>query len=70
MGAYPLVRQRQPAHDRLALCKAYIAKAVWDFATPIHAREKAEAKPKLRPKPTRGRRRWALLNALQPTPWP
>ena len=22
-----------PPHDRLALCKAYIAKAVWDFAT-------------------------------------
>ncbi len=30
-----LVRQAGgcPPRDRLALCKAYIAKAVWDFAT-------------------------------------
>ena len=33
MAAYRWCGNGCPPHDRLALCKAYIAKAVWDFAT-------------------------------------
>jgi len=33
MSAYRWVGNGCPPSDRLALCKAYIAKAVWDFAT-------------------------------------
>ncbi|MGI6494837.1 MAG: transposase [Kiritimatiellia bacterium] len=33
MGAYRWISNGCPPHDRLALCKAFIAKAVWDYAT-------------------------------------
>ena len=33
MAAYQWIGNGCPPSDRLALCKAYIAKAVWDFAT-------------------------------------
>jgi len=33
MGAYRWIGNGCPPSDRLALCKAFIAKAVWDFAT-------------------------------------
>ena len=33
MAAYRWCGNGCPPSDRLALCKAYIAKAVWDFAT-------------------------------------
>lgn len=33
MGAYRWIGNGCPPHDRLALCKAFIAKAVWDFPT-------------------------------------
>ena len=73
MAAYRWCGNGCPPSDRLALCKAYIAKAVWDFATAIHAREKAEAKPKAPPKPKRGKRGRLLKNctytSLTPQFW-
>ncbi len=33
MAAYRWCGNGSPPSDRLALCKAFIAKAVWDFAT-------------------------------------
>ena len=37
-----------PPHDRLALCKAYIAKAVWDFATTRDLIDAIRHRPALR----------------------
>ena len=54
MAVYRWCGNGCPPSGRLALCKAYIAKAVRDFA--IHTREKAGAKPKAPPQPKRGKR--------------
>ena len=54
MAVYRWCGNGCPPSGRLALCKAYIAKAVRDFA--IHTREKAGAKPKAPPRPERGKR--------------
>ena len=40
MDAYRRIGNGCPPRDWLALCKAYIAKAVWDFATKIWRRKK------------------------------
>ena len=48
MGAYRWCGNGCPPHDRLALCKAYIAKAVWDFATTRDLLDAIRHRPALR----------------------
>ncbi len=48
MNAYRWVGNGCPPSDRLALCKAYIAKAVWDFATTRDLIDAIRHRPTLR----------------------
>jgi hypothetical protein len=48
MGAYRWCGNGCPPSDRLALCKAYIAKAVWDFATTRNLIDAIRHRPALR----------------------
>jgi len=48
MGAYRWIGNGCPPSDRLALCKAFIAKAVWDFATTRDLIDALRHRPALR----------------------
>lgn len=48
MTAYQWIGNGCPPSDRLALCKAYIAKAVWDFATTRDLIDSIRHRPALR----------------------
>jgi hypothetical protein len=48
MGAYRWIGNGCPPSDRLALCKAFIAKAVWDFATTRDLIDGVRHRPALR----------------------
>lgn len=48
MAAYRWCGNGCPPHDRLALCKAFIAKAVWDFATTRDLIDAIRHRPALR----------------------
>ena len=48
MAAYRWIGNGCPPSDRLALCKAYIAKAVWDFATTRDLIDAVRHRPTLR----------------------
>jgi len=48
MNAYRWIGNGCPPSDRLALCKAYIAKAVWDFATTRDLIDAIRHRPALR----------------------
>lgn len=48
MGAYRWIGNGCPPKDRLALCKAFIAKAVWDFATTRNLIDGLRHRPALR----------------------
>ena len=48
MGTYRWIGNGCPPCDRLALCKAYIAKAVWDFATTRDLIDAIRHRPTLR----------------------
>ena len=48
IAAYRWIGNGCPPKDRLALCKAFIAKAVWDFATPRDLMDAVRHRPALR----------------------